>query len=101
MKMPKQIMRYCPTCKKQTEHKVLQVKGGGGKRNVLNLGTRRFERKREGYGSFPRKKPENCKRWGVKLTKKVDLRYQCKDCKKMTIRKRGFRIKKLEMEAAK
>ncbi|MHA1872586.1 MAG: hypothetical protein ACTSVB_00620, partial [Candidatus Heimdallarchaeaceae archaeon] len=55
----------------------------------------------KGYTGFPRPKPENSKKWGVKLTKKLDLRYKCSVCGKMTIRKKGFRVKKLELERAK
>jgi len=100
MKMPKEKNRYCPKCKKRTPHKITQTKGGG-KRNALNEGTRRFEAKRKGYGSFPRKKPENCKRWGVKQTKKMDLRYTCKACKKTSVCSEGFRAKKIEWVTAK
>lgn len=100
MKLPKEKKRYCPKCKKTTVHKVAQTKGGG-KRNALNEGTRRFEKKREGYGSFPRKKPEKSKRWGVKQSKKIDLRFTCKTCKYTSMNKKGFRIKKIEWVAAK
>ena len=100
MKMPKEIRRYCPTCRKHTLHKVIQVKTGK-KRGKLKIGARRYESKIKGYGGFPRPKPEKSKKWGVKLTKKVDLRYKCAECGKMHIRKEGFRVKKIEMVGAK
>ena len=100
MKIPKEINRYCPKCKKVTKHKLVQVKSGK-KRGKLTIGARRYERKIEGYTGFPRPKPENSKKWGVKLTKKVDLRYKCEECGKMHMRKKGFRAKKLEMVGAK
>jgi len=100
MKMPKEVNRFCPKCNKVTKQKVVQVKSSK-KRGALKLGSRRHERRSgvSGYGGYPRPKPENCKRWGIKLTKKVDLRYKCSECGKMTVRKQGFRSKKLELEA--
>jgi large subunit ribosomal protein L44e len=98
MKMPKEITTYCPKCKKHTKHKVTLVKTGK-KRGALKAGARRFAAKIKGYTGFPRPKPEKSKKWGVKLTKKVDLRYKCAVCGKMVARKKGFRIKKLEFEA--
>ena len=96
MKIPKEINRYCPKCKKQTKQKVTQVKTGK-KRGALKQGARRFASKTSGYTGFPRPKPEHSKKWGVKLTKKADIRYKCSVCSKMTIRKQGFRVKKLEI----
>lgn len=96
MKTPTEVSRYCPKCKKQTKHKIVQVKSSK-KRGALKIGARRFDRKTKGYTGFPRPKPENSKKWGVKLTKKLDLRYKCSECGKMTIRKKGLRLKKFEM----
>ncbi len=102
MKMPKEVNRYCPKCKKKTKQKVIQVKSHKT-RATLKKGQRRHERRSgiSGYGGYPRPKPEKSKKWGVKLTKKLDLRYKCSECGKMTIRKQGFRVKKLEMVGAK
>lgn len=97
MKMTKETNRYCPKCKKYTTHKISIVKSGK-KRGALKAGARRYAAKIAGYGGFPRPKPEKSKKWGVKLTKKVDIRYKCTECGKMTARKKGFRIKKLELE---
>ena len=101
MIMPKKVKRYCPKCKAHTEHKVTKVKGTR-KRATLKKGQRRHERRAgvSGYGGYPRPKPEHSKRWSVKMTKKVDLRYKCDKCGKSTARKEGFRIKKLEFERA-
>lgn len=96
--MPKEIKKYCPKCRKSTLHKVTQVKTGK-KRGALKAGARRYAAKTVGYTGFPRPKPEKSKKWGVKLTKKVDLRYKCAVCGKMVARKQGFRIKKLEFGA--
>jgi large subunit ribosomal protein L44e len=98
MKMPKEITRYCPHCRKHTKQKIFQVKSGK-RRGALKAGARRYAAKISGYTGFPRPKPEKSKKWGVKLTKRVDLRYKCSVCGKMSVRRSSFRIKKLEMEA--
>jgi large subunit ribosomal protein L44e len=98
MKLPKETNRYCPKCKKLTAHKISQVKGGR-KRGALTHGARRFTRKTQGYGGFPRPKPEKSSRFGIKTTKKIALMYTCKTCKKSTLKKSGFRAKKIEWEA--
>ncbi len=96
MDMPKEVNRYCPKCNKKTKQTVIQVKTGR-KRGALTKGARRFESKKKGYGGFPRPKPEKSKKWGVKLTKKLDLRYKCNECGKMNVRKKGFRAKKFQL----
>ena len=96
MKMPKEVQKYCPKCKKKTKHKVIVVKPTK-KRGALSKGARRFDKKIKGCGGFPRPKPENSSKWGVKITKKVDIRYECTVCKRKTPISSGFRIKKLEL----
>jgi len=91
MKIPKIQKRYCPYCKKHTEHTVTQVKGKRRRKNTKD--ERSADRKRKGYGSFPFKKPEGRE----KPSKKIDLRYLCKECKKKHIVGKGFRIKKVEL----
>lgn len=55
-------------------------------------GQRRYLKKLEGYGSFPRPKPEH-----EKATKKLDLRYKCSICGKRHTKGQGFRIKKFKI----
>jgi large subunit ribosomal protein L44e len=88
--MPKTTRIYCPYCKKHTEHTVEKVKKKT--RRKMSEGQRRFLRVQKGYGSFPRPKPDY-----EKPTKKVDLRYKCKECNKKHTKGKGFRIKKLEL----
>jgi len=90
LKMPKKVRIFCPFCRKHTEHSVEQVKKKP--RGKLRQGERRFRRKLEGYGSFPRPKPDY-----EKATKKLDLRYKCKECGKKHMKGRGFRVKKFEL----
>ncbi|MCW1296765.1 MAG: 50S ribosomal protein L44e [Candidatus Parvarchaeota archaeon] len=96
MKIPKQIKRYCPYCRKHTLHKVIQVKSGK-KRSSLSKGQRRFKKIMKGYGGFPRPKMEKGSKYGAKVTKKLDLRFKCTVCNKTHTQKYGRRTKKFEL----
>jgi large subunit ribosomal protein L44e len=91
MKMKKKIKRYCPYCKKHTEHIVERAKKR--KPSELTWGQRQFRRVMRGYGGYPRPLPDN-----AKPTKKLDLRYKCTVCGKMHTRSNGgFRVSKFEL----
>ena len=94
MKFPKLVNTYCTYCKKHTEHTVKPVKQKGrGKARPNGLANRQKDRHKRGYGGHGKySKPAVSK----KPTQKVDLRLQCKICKKM-INKVGFRTKKFEL----
>lgn len=92
MKYPKIVRRYCPTCRKHTEFEVKREKVGR-KRRTDAQGQRRFNRKLKGFGSFPRPNPKDRQ----KPTRKVDLRFKCKECKKTHVIGKGFRVKKFEI----
>jgi large subunit ribosomal protein L44e len=100
MKIPKSIKRYCPFCKKHTEHKVSQNKTKNP--SSLKKGSKYRARRRgqaRGFGNLGRySKPaiSKFKRTGAKTTKKTDLRYECKICKKTHAQKQGIRAKKVE-----
>lgn len=90
MIIPKTQKRYCPFCRKHTEHKVEEAKRHP--RRESTKGQKRYRRKLKGYGSFPKENPKGRE----KPTRKTDLRYVCSVCgKKHTVGK-GFRVKKLE-----
>jgi len=89
MKMPRVIKGYCPFCKKHNDLEVERVKART--RSELRAGQRRYRRALRGYGGFPRPKPS-----GEKPTKRVNLRFRCKVCKKAHNRK-GFRAGKFEL----
>lgn len=63
-----------------------------GKRRSLAEGERRYDRKKEGYGS--KRKPEQ-KRF-AKTTKKVVLKLKCNKCGYI-VHRRGIRLKKAEL----
>ena len=102
MKIPKLVMRYCPYCKKHTEHKVMQSK----KKNPspLTRGSKYRARKRglaRGYGNRGRYSRRAVSKWkmsGKKKSKKTDLRYECKICSKQHMQKKGIRAKKVEFK---
>jgi large subunit ribosomal protein L44e len=91
MKMPKKVRIYCPYCRKHTDHSVEQAKKKP--RRKMAQGQRRFKEKLKGYGSFPRPKPSY-----EKPTRKLDLRYKCKECGKKHMKGKGFRVKKFEIK---
>ena len=90
MKIPKLQRRFCPVCRKYTEHGIEEAKRKP--RRTDSRGQRRFLRKLEGYGSFPKENPKGRE----KPTRKLDLRYKCKECGKAHAIGKGFRVKKTE-----
>ena len=102
MKIPKIIRRYCPLCRKHTEQKVTQNK----KKNPssLSYGSKVRARRRgraRGAGNLGRySKPaiSKFKMTGKKSSKKTDLRFECKECKKTHVQHKGKRTKKVEIK---
>lgn len=103
MKIPKTTKRYCPYCKKHTEHKIAQAKRrtpfsvhplakAGKKRTRFGKGHGNLGK----YGSKPA--IGSFKMTGKKTSKKLDLRYECRDCKKTHMQKKGKRAKKVEFK---
>jgi len=76
MKLPRVIRGYCPFCRAHRELEVERVKSRP--RSEMRRGQRRFRRVSSGYGGFPRPKPEGRE----KPTRRIYLRYRCKQCKK-------------------
>jgi large subunit ribosomal protein L44e len=93
MEIPKTQKRYCPFCKKHTLHSIRRI-GVGKKKGLLKQGQRRFKRKMKGFGSFPKSNPKG----RAKPTRKLDLRYKCKECGKEHTIGKGFRVKKFELK---
>lgn len=100
MKIPKTVKRYCPYCRKHTEHKVSQTKKKSP--SSLKKGSKYRARKRglaRGMGNRGRySKPaiSKFKMAGKKTSKKTDFRYQCSVCKKTHTQKQGIRTKRVE-----
>lgn len=98
MKFPKNTKRYCPNCKKHTLQNVIQNKSGR-KRGAMTMGERRHHRRSgiKGYGGFPQPRPEKSPRHRKKTSKKIDIRFECQECKKKNVLKNTFRAKKFEI----
>ena len=103
MKITKKKNRYCKHCKKHTEHSVAQAKKkerGSLKRGSINRARKRGHGR--GFGNLGRfgSRPaiSKFKMSGAKSSKKVDLRYKCKECGKSSVQKKGFRAKKVEFK---
>ena len=101
MKVPKKVKRYCKSCKKHTEHSVSTAKKAN--RGSLKKGSLpRLEKRGSGKaghgnkGKFSRKAISAWKRTGAKTSKKTDLRYECKECKKSHVQRKGIRTKRVE-----
>ena len=102
MKIPKNIKRYCPYCKKHTLQKAAQVKGK--ERGSLKKGSIQRAKKRgrgTGFGNKGKygSKPaiSKFKRTGAKVSKKTNIKYTCTECKKVNIQRMGMRAKKIQM----
>lgn len=102
MKLPKITNRLCPFCKKHTSHKIMQTKTKAA--SSLKRGSKYRARKRgkaRGYGSLGRYSKPAITKWkmtGKKRSKKTDLRYECKECKKKHVQRKGTRAKRVEFE---
>ena len=90
MLRPRKIKRYCPKCKKHTDHNVDKIKKK--KASELKQGQRRFRRVMSGYRGFPRPKPEGRE----KTSRRAPLKYTCTVCKKSS-QPPSIRAKKLEV----
>lgn len=104
MKLPKQTKRHCPFCNAHHEHTVVQAKRRArNQTRPLSRGSRRRLKARglaRGHGNTGRfSKPAvgSWKMTGKKVTKKTDLRYRCKKCKKQHVQASGIRAKKVEI----
>jgi len=105
MKIPKTIKRLCPFCKKHTEHKVANAKRRTpGSAHPMGYGSKKRAKLRgfaRGFGNLGRySKPavSKFKMTGKKVSKKTDLRYTCKECKKTHTQNKGIRAKKVEFK---
>jgi len=101
LKRNKKTKRYCPFCKKHTEHGISLAKKR--ERGTLKHGSIARAKKRgrgRGFGNVGRwgSKPTKPKMQGKKTSKKFDLRYKCTVCNKSHTPKKGKRSKKLELK---
>jgi len=103
MKIPKTTKRFCPYCKKKTEQKI-KVIGTGGKRGTLTRGSisrakaRGLGRGIGNKGKWGSKPAITKNKRKSKTTKKTNIMYTCKECKKSKYQKKGQRASKVVQE---
>ena len=103
MKLPKKTNRFCPYCKKKTEHKIKLI-SSGAKRGTLTRGSLLRAKKRglnRGMGNKGKwgSKPAVSKfKRKTKTTKKTNIMYTCAECGKSKYQKKGKRTGKVLQE---
>lgn len=107
MKVPKEIKRYCPSCKKHTLHKVKLEKNRGKNKThpMSQFSSIRLALRGQwvgvgtgNSGARSRGAMNSWKRYNKKTTKKSDFRYTCSECSKMSVSAGGTnRAKKVEL----
>lgn len=102
--MPKQLNRYCAACKKHTPHVVSQAKAKTrsstrplSRYSKTRTNARGLTKGMGNKGKYSMPPIKKRKMMNKKMSKKIDLRYQCQECKKMSQRSEGFRTKKFEL----
>jgi large subunit ribosomal protein L44e len=106
MKIPKEIKRYCPSCKKHTTQKVKNEKNRGrnkshpmSKFSQIRLKLKGITTGLGNQGKVSRGAINSWKRFNKKHSKKTDLRYTCAECKKTNLSSdKGVRTKKIQIE---
>lgn len=103
MKFPKQMKRYCPTCKKHTTQtlSVAKQKSRSSAHPLSRGSTSRLKSRsiRMGYGNqgrYSRKGPKDWKR-KTKMTKRLAVLYTCSVCKKAKGISSAIRTARLEI----
>jgi len=105
MKLPKEKNTYCKACKKHTSQKIsIAKKKTHGSVHTQSHGQKGRAKKRgrcRGIGNkgrYSRKAIGSRKMSGKKTSKKTDLRFTCKTCKKTSLQGKGERAKKVEFK---
>ncbi|HKZ49791.1 MAG TPA: 50S ribosomal protein L44e, partial [Candidatus Nanoarchaeia archaeon] len=92
MKLPKQISKYCPSCKAHQAHKIVLERTKPRpltQKHALRWGVRHFAHVSSGYGGSPRPIIHS----KAKVTKKANMRFQCSKCGKSHFKQHPRRIK--------
>ena len=97
------MKRLCPFCRKHTEQKISQSKTRTpGSARPLGISAKKRRKFGKGHGNLGTRgsKPPlgKWKMTGKKTSKKTDLRYQCKECKKSHTQRKSRRAKKVELK---
>lgn len=105
MEIPKTRKRFCPKCRKHTEHKVMQAKKKTpSSAHPMGYGSKkRMKLRGQGVGmgnlgKISKGALSGWKRFGKKTSKKTDLRFQCTVCNKVFTQRNSVRAKKVEFK---
>ena len=103
MKLPKEVRRYCPSCKKHT----IQIVGTAKQKSrsashPLSRGSSsRLEKRglKSGYGNHGKYSKPAVKSWKrkTKVTRRITLMYKCKVCGKSKGIKKAIRSGRVEI----
>lgn len=103
MKLPKELKRYCPYCRKHTTHKVETAKQRSrSSTHPLSRGSRSREISRgliKGFGNKGRRSRKSPKDWKrkSKTTRRIVINYRCNECKKVKGIKKAIRAGRIEI----
>lgn len=103
MKLPKEVRRYCPYCRKHTLHAVDTAKQKSrSSTHPLSRGSSSREKLRGlrgGFGNLGKRSKRGIKDWKrkTKVTKRITVTYKCKECKKMHNIKKAIRAGRIEI----
>ncbi len=103
MKFPKQINRFCPTCRKHEVHVVATAKQRSrSSTHPMSRGsTPRLKARglRSGFGNHGKYSKPAVKSWKrkTKVTKRISITYACKKCGKMHNIKKAIRSSRIEI----
>jgi large subunit ribosomal protein L44e len=103
MKLPKETSRYCPYCKKHTQHLVATAKQKSrsashplSRGSSVRLALRGLKTGMGNQGRYSRKGPKDWKRKS-KTTKRITITYKCKVCSKMHNIRKAIRSSRIEI----
>ena len=103
MKLPKEIRRYCPYCRKHTIHGVDSAKQKArSATHPLSRGSSYRAKLRGligGFGNSGRRSRKGPKDWKMKakVTKRISILYRCKECGKAHNIKKAIRSGRIEI----
>ncbi len=103
MKLPKQVSRYCPYCRKHTLQIVATAKqkSRSSAHPLSRWGPSRVKARglRVGYGNLGRFSKPAVKSWKrkTKITKRIVIVYKCKECERMKGISSAIRSSRIEI----
>ncbi len=101
MKLPKEVKRYCPKCRKHTLQAVstAKQKSRSSTHPLSRWSTSRAKSRsyRSGYGNLGRFSKPAIKDWKrkTKTTKRIAIMYKCSVCGKMKGIRKGIRVSRV------